>query len=107
MVYCALLILWLPMPYQAKNCRTKVAQFFVGYENFVQWKFVQCCFALAQSNSHKTIVFVGQKQHKCLGVTKTFERDVIFARIKSTLNKKGFLKLYEKKVHRDCSRKNW
>ena len=52
------------------------------------------------------MVFVGQKQQKFLGVTKTFERDVIFARLhvilnkvwcKSTLNRKDFLKLYEKK----------
>ena len=59
----------------------KVAQIFVGYENFVQWKFAQYCFALAQSNSHKRMVFVGQKQQKFIGVTKTFERDVIFARL--------------------------
>ena len=81
MVYCTLLIIWLPIPYQTKNCRTKVAQFFVGYKNFVQWNFVQYCFALAQSNSQKVMVFVGQKQQKFFGVTKTFERDVIFARL--------------------------
>ena len=51
------------------------------------------------------MVFVGKKQPKFPGVTKTFEKDVIFARlhiilqslIKFALNKKGFLKLYEKK----------
>ena len=68
-------------PYQRKSCWTKVAQFFVRYKNFVQWKFVQYCFALAQSNSHKIMIFVGQKQQKLLGVTKTYERDVIFARL--------------------------
>ena len=31
------------------------------------------------------MVFVGQKQQKFLGVTKTFERDVIFARLHVTL----------------------
>ena len=78
MLYCALLIIWLPIPYQKI---TKVAQFFVGYENFFQWKFVQYYFAIAQSNSHKIMVFVGQKQQKFLGVTKTFEKGVIFARL--------------------------
>ena len=54
------------------------------------------------------MVFVGKKQPKFPGVTKTFEKDVIFARlhiilqslIKFTLNKKGFLKLYEKKIQK-------
>ena len=81
MVYCALLIISLPIPHQAKNCRTKVIQFFVGYEHFAERKFVQYCFVIVQSNSHKRMVFVGQKQRKFLGVTKTFERDVIFARL--------------------------
>ena len=103
MVYCALLIIWLPIPYQTKNCRTKLTQLFVGYGNFIEWKFVQYCFVLAQSNSHKKIVFVGQKEQKFLGVTKTFERDVIFARLRVILQslmqdyKKGFLRLYKKK----------
>ena len=44
------------------------------------------------------MAFVGQKQQKFIGVTKTFERDVIFARIHVTLQKKkAFLKLYVKK----------
>ena len=103
MVYCALLIIWLPIPYQTKNCPTKVVQLFVGYKSFVLWKFVQYCFALVQSNSQKIMVFVGQKQQKFLGVTKTFERDVIFARLRVILQslmqdyKKGFLRLYKKK----------
>ena len=41
MIYCALLTTWLPVPYQKKNCRTKVIQFFVGHENFFGWKFAQ------------------------------------------------------------------
>ena len=51
------------------------------------WKFcsVKVCrslrFVLAQSNSRKTMDFVEQKQQKFVGVTKTFERDVIFARL--------------------------
>ena len=43
--------------------------------------FVQYCFVLAQSNSYKIKVFVGQKQQEFLGMTKTFERDVMFARL--------------------------
>ena len=33
------------------------------------------------SDSNKIMAFVGQKQQKFLGVTKTFERDVIFGRL--------------------------
>ena len=58
-----------------------MSQSFVGYENFLEWKFVQYRFVLTQSNSHKIMVFVGQMQQKFIGVTKTFERDVIFARL--------------------------
>ena len=64
-----------------KDCWIKVTQFFVGYESFVEWKFVQYCFVLAQSNSRKIMVFVGQKQQKFLEMTKSFERDFIFARL--------------------------
>ena len=64
MVYCALLIIGLPILYQTKNCGTKVTQFFVGYENFVEWKFVQYCFVLAQLNSHKIMAFVRKKALK-------------------------------------------
>ena len=50
------------------------------------WKFcsVKVCpirFALAQSNPHKIMVFVGQKQQKFLGATKTFQRVFIFAKL--------------------------
>ena len=62
-----------------------MTQFFVGYENFVEWKFVQYFFVPAQSNSHKIIFFVGQKQQKFLGVTKTLEMNVIFARLQSLI----------------------
>ena len=42
---------------------------------------MQYCFVLAQSNSRKIMIFVGQKQQKFLEVTKSFERDFIFARL--------------------------
>ena len=88
MVYCALLIIWLPIPYQTKNCRTKVTQFSVRYEHFVQWKFVQYCFVLGQSNS----------EQKFLGVTKAFERGIIFARPHVILQKFNTKLLWIKKV---------
>ena len=60
--------------------KTKVA-IFCRVRKFFSVKVVQYCFALAQSNSHKIMVFVGQKQQKFFGVTKTFERDVIFTKL--------------------------
>ena len=53
---------------------------------------MQYCFVLAQSNSHKIMFFVGQKQQKFLGLTQTIERDVIFARLHVILQ--GLIQVY-------------
>ena len=60
----------------------------VRYEHFVQWKFVQYCFVLGQSNS----------EQKFLGVTKAFERGIIFARPHVILQKFNTKLLWIKKV---------